>query len=145
MYYNKKSTIPEIKKAVFLAKEMGFIVTGTFIIGAPIETKDKIEQTIKFACSLPLDIAVFNPLYYTYGSDLWNEAVKNGKITEADGYSVTVDSNRKLGNFTSEEMMKFCKKAFKKFYFRPQYIGRQIIKGITNRDFSLLRVGLNYI
>ena len=50
-YYNKRLTVSQIKKAVNLSKEMGFIVTATFIIGAPIETKNHINQTIKLATS----------------------------------------------------------------------------------------------
>jgi len=50
-YYNKRLTVSQIKKAVNLSKEMGFIVTATFIIGAPIETNNHINQTIKLATS----------------------------------------------------------------------------------------------
>ena len=35
--------------------EEGFYIGGFFIIGFPTETREEIEQTIRFACSLPLD------------------------------------------------------------------------------------------
>jgi len=74
--YQKEITLPQIRKAINLSREMNFFTIGNFILGAPIETKKHLEQTIKFACSLPLDIAIFNPLFYLRGSDLWLEAVK---------------------------------------------------------------------
>jgi radical SAM superfamily enzyme YgiQ (UPF0313 family) len=46
-YYNKRITIPQIKKAVKLSKEMGFIVSGSFIFGAPIETIEHLDNTRK--------------------------------------------------------------------------------------------------
>lgn len=144
-FYNKKITLDQIRKAVTLSKEMNFYTRGTFIFGAPIETEKHIERTIKFACSLPLDIAIFNPLYYQRGSDLWFEAVECGKINEDEHYAVTADSRKGLGNFSSEELEELCKKAFRRFYFRPSYITRQIFQSIMNRDFSLIRTGLNYI
>jgi len=144
-YYNKNITLDQVRKAVNLSNEIGFFTRGSFIIGAPFETKEHIEQTIKFACSLPLDLAVFNILSYQRGSDLWNEAYNSGKITDDDkGFHVLADSRSGLGNFTEEELEKYCSIAFKKFYGRPTFIARQIIKAFRLKDFKIIRVGLNY-
>ena len=97
-FYNKKITLDQIRKAVKLANEMNIIARGTFIFGAPIETKKHFENTIKFACSLPLDVAIFCPLAYCPGSDLYNEAIKAGKINKNER-SIVADSSRGLGNF----------------------------------------------
>ena len=144
-FYNKNITIDQIRKAMNLSKKMKFRTVANFIIGAPIETKEHIENTIDFACSLPIDLVIFSPLAYTQGSDLWMEAVKNGKITEDDGYMVIADSKRGLGNFTTEELQNYCKDAFKKFYLRPDYLVKQFYRCITRGDFRLLRAGMNYL
>ena len=143
-FYNKQITLDQIRHAIALSNKMGFFTRGTFILGAPIETKTHLENTIKFATSLPLDVAIFYPLVYQRGSDLWNEAYKNGKITDDDAYSVLADSRRGLGNFTSEELQEYCKMAFRKFHLRPRYFQQQIIKAIRRKDFNLLRIGMNY-
>jgi len=142
-FYNKQITLSQIREAINLSKKMKFFTVGNFILGAPIETKKHIEQTIKFACSLPLDIATFNPLFYQRGSDLWIEAVKNGKLKK-DEVSIA-DSRKGLGNFTGEELEKYCEIAVKRFYLRASYIIRLIIKSIINRNFTILRVGRNYV
>jgi radical SAM superfamily enzyme YgiQ (UPF0313 family) len=143
-FYNKQITLEQIRHAIALSNKMGFFTRGTFILGAPIETKAYLENTIKFATSLPLDVAIFYPLVYQRGSDLWNEAYQQGKITDDDAYSVTADSRRGLGNFTSEELQEYCKMAFRKFHLRPLYFLQQIIKAIRRKDFNLLRIGMNY-
>ena len=107
-FYNKRITLQQIRKAVDLSKKMGFIVAGNFILGAPIEKKQHISKTIKFACSLPLDIVLFYPLNYQYGSYLWFEAVKSGKIRKEDGFSIVADSRKGLGNFTSCQKFGCC-------------------------------------
>jgi radical SAM superfamily enzyme YgiQ (UPF0313 family) len=139
-YYNKGINIDQIKKAIYLSKEMNFLTLGNFIIGAPIETKEHIKKTVDFACSLPLDVAIFNPLSFQRGSDLWNEAVENGNIDE--DVDTLADIRLGLGNFTSDELEALCKDATKKFYFRPKYISNQIIKSIIEKDLNYLKVGL---
>jgi radical SAM superfamily enzyme YgiQ (UPF0313 family) len=143
--YNKKITLDQIRKAVDLAHEMDFISCGNFILGVPIETEKHIRQTIKFACSLPLDIAMFNPLIYFYGSDLWFEAKKDGKIDDDIGYSINAGCESNLSNFTSEKLKAFSRKATQKFYFRPYYIIGEIMKAFRNNDFRLIRTELNYL
>jgi radical SAM superfamily enzyme YgiQ (UPF0313 family) len=137
-FYNKKITLQQIREAVQLGREMNFIIQGTFILGAPIETKEHIEKTIKFICSLPIDTVIIRPLLYEMGSDLWIEAVKNKKISK-DDYSVTADSRRDLGNFTPEELDEYSKKAFRRFYLRPKYIFSQIYRASLQKDNNQLK------
>ena len=141
-FYNKKTTLHQIRKAVNLSREMNFVTLGSFILGAPIETKNHLEKTIQFARSLPLDISFFFPLHYMYGSDLWKEAVQNGLINKEE-YSVMADSQRGLGHFPRIELEKACKTAFKQFYLRPRYIVQQFHRSLLRKDFGVLKVGLN--
>ncbi len=143
-FYNKQVTLDQIRAAVKLGHEMGFITMATFMFGAPMETKKHIKNTIKFACSLPLDVAIFSPLYYQIGSQLWNETIQNKKNTK-NVYSIIADSRKGLGNFTSEELNKYTQEASKKFYLRSRYILGQFYRAFVRRDFSLLKNGLRLI
>ncbi|KYK32356.1 MAG: hypothetical protein AYK22_07490 [Thermoplasmatales archaeon SG8-52-3] len=140
--YDKKTTLNQITEAIRLSKEMGFFTSGNFIIGATIETKKHIENTIKFAKSLPLDVAHFLILRYVYGSPLWNKAVEEGMIKQ-DEYSVIADSMRNLGLFTKEELKNYCMKAHRNFYLNPRYILRQLFYAFKNKDFRFIKAGLN--
>ncbi|KYK21975.1 hypothetical protein AYK24_02940 [Thermoplasmatales archaeon SG8-52-4] len=143
-FYKKGTTLEEIQKSINLANEMDIFTIGSFIFGAPIETKKHIEETVKFACSLPFDTTYWRHLIYEYGSDLWNEAISNKKIKENEGMFIWADSERELGNFTKEELDKFCKKAFIKFYLRPQYLIRTFLKTLRNRDFAYFKAAIKF-
>jgi len=143
-FYNKKTTLQQIRKAINLAREMGFFTSASFILGAPIETKKHIENTIEFACSLPLDIASFGPLGYIRGSQLWNEAVESKKIS-SDTFIVLADSRKGLGNFTREELIAHIYQAYKTFYLRPTYLLGQIYRSLLRNDYSLLFNGWKFL
>lgn len=147
-FYNKKITLNKIREAIDLSKEMGFITGGNFILGAPLETKKHIENTIKFACSLPLDSAGFSILQYAYGSDLWREAVESGRIlkNQRNGeIGQYADSTIGLGNFTTKELFEYRNRAIKKFYFRPKYILYQLFNIIHSGELSRILYGINSI
>ena len=137
-YYNKRITLSQIEKAVKLSKEMGFIVTGSFIFGAPIETKKHLENTKKFAKKLPLDGAYFYPFNYRIGSQIWDEAVAEG-IIDKEEFFLLPNMDRGLGNFSTEWLLKYVDKAYKSFYFSPRFWIRELIRAFTKRDFRILR------
>jgi len=137
-YYNKKINLSQVRKAVTLSREMDFITQGFFIFGAPMETKTHIDNTIKLAISLPFDIVVFQPLTYEIGSDIWEEAVNDKKISR-DDISVLTDSRRNLGNFTQDELNIFIKKGYRDFYLNPIYIFRLFYRSIIYRDTNHLK------
>jgi len=139
--YNKRTTIQQIRDAINLSKEMGFFTSGSFIFGSEIETKDHIENTIKLAKSLPLDVAHFLALGYLCGSPLWQKAVEEGKI-KPDEFTVNADSERNLGMFTEEELENYCIKAHRSFYFDPRYIIKQLLYAFKNRDFRFIKAGI---
>lgn len=140
-FYNKKITLEQIKKAVNLSVEMGFFTTGSFILGAPIETEKHLRNTMEFAKKLPLDFARFFPLGYLCGAPLWIEKVKEGVI-QPDEYVVTADSRRGLGRFTQEELVNFCQKAHNNIFYDPRFILRQIYRALYRRNFRYLKLGM---
>jgi radical SAM superfamily enzyme YgiQ (UPF0313 family) len=68
---NKKTTVEDSIRAVHYFKQAGVQVAGFFIVGYPGETVDSIEQTFKFALSLPLDEISFNVPFPLPGSKLF--------------------------------------------------------------------------
>jgi len=143
-FYKKGITLNQINKAVNLSNEMGFVTIGSFILGGPSETKKHIEDTIDLACSLPLDGALFYPFYYQMGSQLWSEAVEEGKISKEEDF-VSPDVNRGLGNFKAGEPDEYVIRAIKRFYLRPKYLFNQVYRAILRKDFKLLKYGLEMI
>ncbi len=134
-YYHKHITVPQIRAAVHLARDMDFITQGFFIFGAPFETKKHIHNTINLATSLPFDTVVFQPLEYEIGSDLWEEAVRERKITPEE-ITLIADSRRGLGNFTIDELREFVKKGYRRFYLNPRYFSRLFFGALRHRNLE---------
>jgi len=145
-FYNKEITLSQIRNAVKLSRKMNFITMGSFIIGAPMETKKHIENTIKFACSLPLDFASFGILKYIKGSQLYNETIKNNKIlNNTDKFFYFADSDLGLGSYPLNELMDYILEAFRRFYFRPTYMISQIYRNLLRNNFTLIQSGINLL
>ncbi|WP_286241758.1 B12-binding domain-containing radical SAM protein [Methanobacterium ferruginis] len=138
-FYNKRIKLNEISKALDLSRKMGFFTIGSFILGAPFENKLHFENTVKFAKSLPLDLAAFYTLEYVVGSQLWEEAVMDGKITPTD-YIVFSDSHKNLSKFTKEEIETYSNLAHKQFYMRPQYWIDQFLQAVLRKNFRLFKM-----
>ena len=143
-FYNKKITIEQVRAAVQLGKEMGFVVDANFIIGAPIETKKHFENTIRFAKSLPLDHALFGHLQYLAGTPLWQQAVKQGKISPEESV-VYSDRQRGLALYDAKEIDKYCKKAYYSFYLNPEYWFREIRYALSHQKIKFIQMGLRML
>ena len=62
--------------------ELGIVIHGTFILGLPGETKETIEETIRFACEVDphtLQVSIAAPYPGTY---LYRQALENGWLDE---------------------------------------------------------------
>ena len=125
---NKGITLEQIRKACEETVKAGIKIRGNFMIGNPGETKETIEQTIKFAKSLPLHtfkMSFFTPFPNT---PIYDEVEKYGVYKEdwskLSKYSpVFVPSG-----FTKEELERYYKKAFFSFYFRRKVIGQYLFQ-----------------
>lgn len=143
-FYKKGFTLDQARKAVLLSREMGFKTLATFILGAPIETKEHFDRTIKFSCSLPLDFVIYGVLHYEMGSDLWKTAVKDKKIRK-DEFLVPADKKRGLGNYSQKYLEEYCLKGYRTFYLRPRYVTDQIFRGFVQQDIRSLVTGMRFL
>lgn len=143
-FYHKDITLKQIRRAVQLSSQAGFFTIGNFILGAPFETGDHMQQTIDFACSLPLDMAEFFILRYMPGSQLWDEAVAAGKISR-DEHLVESDADLGLSQFSHHELRVWKGHAYRQFYLRPQYVARELRQFLMRTDARILRAGLSLL
>jgi anaerobic magnesium-protoporphyrin IX monomethyl ester cyclase len=83
-YYNKKLTAEQNAEAVANAKRAGMLVITSYIVGAPVETKDDIRRTIAFAESLRPHGVQYNILDMLIGTPLWEELKEKGRLGPED-------------------------------------------------------------
>lgn len=105
--------------------DLGIVIHGTFIVGLPGETRETIEETIRYAQALdPKTIQVSLPAAYP-GTFLYRQALENGWLVE-EGTDKLVDEhgvqNSVLAypHLSSEEIYEAVDRFYKRFYFRPR-------------------------
>ena len=92
-YYNKQTTPEQAEVAVKNARKAGVdVIVSSFILGAPNETRQEIQSTLKFAEKLKVGIPQFNILAAFPGTDIWDELKMKGFLNEDQYWE-----NRRLG------------------------------------------------
>jgi len=129
----------QAEAAVRWAKEAGFKVRATFILGLPGETREESLETIDFARRLPLDQVRFALATPYPGTRLWEIAREEGSLEVDDWIELSSMAGYREGNIVyvptgrdSEELKKLQRRANFGFYFRPR-----IMLGFAGRVRSL--------
>ena len=134
-YYGKNITPELSRKAVLNSKKAGIEnIIGSFIVGAPIETREDVEQTFNFALSLRgMDFPQMNVLNLSPGMELWDTAIKSGYMNENDYWDVPVAAiNVFPSNLREAELVEMIDGFYKKFIERPSYLFFQFLKTIKS-------------
>lgn len=138
---NKGTTIEQARKFANRAHELGFIIHGCFMIGAPGENEATAQRTIDFAKSLPCDTVQFSGLCPYPGTPLYRWAKEKDYLIPKDWtewVSETYEQCTLLSypDFTSEKIDYYIDKGLKEFYLRPS----QVFKMLLNiRSFADVR------
>ncbi|MCX5905863.1 MAG: radical SAM protein [Deltaproteobacteria bacterium] len=124
---NKKINLTASRKAVRMAHDMGIKVAGHFILGFPGETRQTMEETLRFALEIPLDIAQFYAAAPFPGTSLYDEALRQGwlKNRGSDLFPLSISQNDaalELPGLPATEVDSFRRRAYRKFYGRPKIL-----------------------
>jgi len=106
------------------AKQLGIKIHGTFIMGLPGETRETIEETIRFACELDPDTLQVSIAAPYPGTAMHREALERGwldgrGLVNAEGTQVSALSYPDLPH---TEIFDSVESFYKRFYFRPRKI-----------------------
>lgn len=137
-YYQKQITPQQSKTAVKAARRADMdIIVGSFIVGAPTETRQEIENTLRFAQEIPLDVPQFNILGVFPGMALWDEFVAKGLLTEEQlkkhwemGVAV---ANVSPDTVPHREIKKLIRHYYRKFFLRrPNFLLAQLARTLKS-------------
>jgi len=129
-YFNKGITPDQTRRAVKSARKAGMdIIVGSFIVGAPDETRREIQNTLNFAHELDIDIPQLNILNAFPGTDSWNDLVAKGFIDEEKYWEKGVYVSQISPNAVPfEEIREMMYNYFKTFYLRPKKLFSEILR-----------------
>ena len=125
-------------------RELGIQIHGTFIMGLPGESKETIEETIKFATRInPHTIQVSLAAPYP-GTFLFDQALKNGWLDDAN--AELVDENGvqiaplHYPNLSHTEIFDSVETFYRRFYFRSGKIASIVGEMVRQPDMMKRRL-----
>ncbi len=119
------------------AKRAGLRVHGCFMVGNKGDTRETIEETIRFAIKLNPDTAQFFPLMVYPGTEAYAWAKNAGFLKTEDFRAWLSETGMhncviKNGDMDSRDLVEFCDQARRRFYLRPRYFIRKILDVILH-------------
>lgn len=124
--------------------ELGIQIHGTFILGLPGETKETIEETIRFATRInphTLQVSLAAPYPGTF---LYQQAIENGWLDDAN--AELVDENGvqiaplHYDHLSHSEIFDSVETFYKRFYFRSGKIASIVGEMIRSPDMMKRRL-----
>jgi len=116
-------------RAVKAAKKAGLNVTGTFIVGASVETKREVINTLEFAKRLGMNAIGIGPLWVYPGAHVRDELVaKNPGLQEKYWESGFVPVELGMCQYSQEWLDDAIGKTLREFYLNPSYITQELIR-----------------
>lgn len=129
-YYHKQTTSKQAMDAVKKTRKAGIdVIVASFIVGAPFETINEIQNTLNFAQKLQVDIPQFNILAAFPGTDIWEELKTQGLVDEEKQWETGVMVSEVSPNVVpTKDIEKLIHDGYQSFFVRPDYILKQLFK-----------------
>ncbi len=121
------------------AKDLGIKIHGTFILGLPGETRQTIDETVRFACEVDPDTVQVSLAAPYPGTALYRQAVDRGWLVRdalvgADG---TQQSPLGYPDLPHTEIFEAVPKFYRSFYFRRRKL--LSLAGEMFRDWDVMK------
>jgi radical SAM superfamily enzyme YgiQ (UPF0313 family) len=142
----KGITIEQTRKTLLWANRVGIDTHAHMMIGMPGETRETLKKTFRFIIDIDPTIVTFGICTPYPGTPLFDNLKtahpEIGDGTQSDLSTLHTKSfyNEHFTSLTEEELQKFIRLAYRKFYLRPGYILKWLFR-IGNLS-ELMRVSL---
>ena len=129
--------------------ELGILIHGTFILGLPGETRETIDESIRFAQEMDCETIQVSLASPYPGTELFDYLVQNGylavdQLLDETGYQKCTITYPGL---SSEEIYGAVERFYRSFYFRPRYIFKAVRKMVSSSEECkrLLKEGMQFL
>lgn len=135
MKVKKEVDLKTVERAFKLCREEGMDSLAYFMFGLPGETKEQMLETIKFAKKIKPDFCHFTVLTPFPETGIWRDLLAQGNTAVIDAWkkyaetpTTTFDPPTCNEYMNKEQLFEMCNYAYKSFYFRPNYMLKELIK-----------------
>jgi len=140
----KGVSLEQMRRFTRACHDAGVLIHGTFVLGLPVETKETIERTIRFAqeldvFSIQVSLAAPYPgteLYEQAQAQGWMLAGVNGAAVRADGFQEMTLAYPELSH---EEIYEALERFYWNYYIRPKPILRIVRTMLEDKDVLVRR------
>ncbi len=139
----KDVTSLEIEHAFRLCREVGIHTVAYFMIGTPTErNRDDVIDTIDYSIRLDPDFVMYNILTPFPGTTLYDEGVRDGVLDIEPWWRFmrAPDESFKAQvwdeYFTRDELRNLLDLAYRRFYWRPKFVARNLLQIRNLTDFK---------
>lgn len=145
----KQLNLEKVLEARRLAKKAKIMTYGFFILGLPGENTTTLQQTIDFAKRMDPEVANFTIAMPFPGTELFETVKKGGKLLidttrETPGGFYGSRAFFEYNGLDEKTLLKYFRKAYFSFYFRPKKILDTLISIKSWYELSwILHAGIN--
>lgn len=146
-HIGKKITLDDVRLTVKIFKKFGIKIYNYFVIGLPWETEETVEDTIDFAIELDSDFISFYTATPLPGTKFYEYAKEHNLIDADTSFkSAYFYPSVNTHHLTKAQVFKLHKRALKKFYLRPTYIIKMLLKIRSFTEFkNYFHAGMNLL
>lgn len=141
---NKGATLEQARQAAKWANDLKIDIRGSFMLALPGETPAKAQKTIDFAKSLDIPYAQFLLTYPEWGTELYDDALKNGQMVSSYQGRTTA-TYVPVGYQDAAAVRKMQKKAYHSFYFNPRFFWKHLKRLKSWDKIKQYYLGLKFI
>jgi anaerobic magnesium-protoporphyrin IX monomethyl ester cyclase len=131
---DKHLTLDQVRSAFKAARTVGMETIGFFIVGLPGETKETMDDTIRFACELDPVVANFSIATPFPGTHMYQTVKAEGRMlaeTWDDFVFFEGKARFEMPGLPAELVERKWKEAYRRFYLRPKRIARTLMRKET--------------
>lgn len=142
-YVNKRVRKEQIRETIAITKEVGIPIRGYFMMGMPTETPQEMEETIRFAMELDVDVASFTLFVPLPGTVEYKRAQRSGQFDPEYYLHRIVPEINFLDEplyvpegMTAAQLLTIHRKAYNRYYFRPRTLLRKLLSLRSAEDIA---------
>lgn len=143
----KRITLDDVRLTVKIFKKYGIRIYNYFVIGLPWENEETVEETIEFAIELDSDFISFYTAVPLPGTKFFEYAKENNLLDNETSYqSAYYYPSVNTHYLTKERVFELHKSAIRRFYLRPGYILKMLLRIRTWTEFrNYFKAGINVL